>query len=156
MSTVRHVGLRWINTEGPPARRNVRALIALAALCPAVFAGFFAIGRATVSTHTSQPTIAPSLSSTNTGASVPTQLGDAPTLRTIAAPRRPHHAASPPAATPAIANPVVQTETPSAPTTVSTPPPAVTPAPTAPAATTAPAHHSQPHSGGGVSFDSSG
>jgi len=163
MSTTGHdVPLRWID-DAPPARRSTSVLIALALVCPAIFAGFFAVGRATVATHTSPPTTAPNLPITYAGAPIPARLADAPSLDAAGAPhaaiRRSHRAARLAKATPPASAPVVQPTVASSPTTVSAPPPTATQAPTTRAptpATPTPAHHPQPQKSGGVSFDSSG
>jgi hypothetical protein len=158
MSTTGHdVPLRWID-DAPPARRSTHVLIALALVCPAIFAGFFAVGRATVPTHTSPPTTAPNLPITYAGAPIPARLGDAPSLDATGAPHtaihRSHRAAGPAKTTQPVSAQVVQPTVASSPTTVSAPPPTATQAPTP--ATPTPAHHPQPQKSGGVSFDSSG
>jgi hypothetical protein len=165
MNAVRHIQLRWINADrlGMPPR--ARKPVSVALLCVAVFAGCFALGRATLSAGAAQPTTSPGLPITYTGAAVPTRLGGAPAIEAIASSSlrsASRLAAAAGANTTSASTPAAQvqpqgsstlTATPSPAATV-TPPPAarVAPAP----ATGAPTHHSQPHAGGSVSFDSSG
>jgi hypothetical protein len=158
MNAVRHIPLRWINADGPPAQGRARGLIALALVCTAIFAGFYAVGHATISTSTAQPAAAPDLPITYTGAAIPASLGDAPPIEAIALSRNARHSRSRPAGNARASAPstttITRPEAPSSPAPISTPAPAAAPTPT-PAAGT-PSHHSQSHSGGGVSFDSSG
>ncbi len=155
MSAVRHIPLRWINADGPPVRERARGPIVIALVCVAIFACFYTVGHVTVSTTTTQPATAatPGLPITYTGAAVPARLANAAAIGALATSRG-HRGSRSAANANANATPTVVATQPAAPTAIAAPAPVATPTPT-PAAHT-PAHRSQPHSGGGVSFDSSG
>jgi hypothetical protein len=148
----------------PVDRRRTLAFIACAA---AMFAIFFAVGRATSGTHASSSaaTYSPSqLTSASVHAGIPYGVVTAPPLpasNTFRAPPPPPTHASPAHHTAAAAAPVAVAPVASAPVASA---PAATPAPAAPV-TPAPVQHtsapapsqpsSEPSGGGGGSFDSS-
>ncbi len=156
VNAVRDIQMRWINAVGPPTERDFRGLVAIGVVSVVVFAGCFAIGHATVSTSTPQPANAPTLPISYTGAVVPTHLADAPPIARIAVARAgargSRHKRNTNVSAPAIATPVTRPKA----LTTPAPTPAPTPSPVSQPAPTTPAHHSEPHKGGGVSFDSSG
>jgi hypothetical protein len=156
MNMVRHITLRWINTDGPRVPPRARRPVAIALVCLVIFACFFALGRATLSASAPQPTASPGLPITYAGAAVPTRLGGAPAIEAIASGSllSASRLAAARASTISASTPAARVPVQGSPSPTVTPSPAATftPAP----ATGTPTRHSQPHTGGSVSFDSSG
>lgn len=133
--------------------QGARAGIALALLCPAIFLGFFLVGRSTISARTPQPTATQSLPITYAGKAIPARLAGAPAIVTV----RTSNVGGPrPNST--VSNAATHTEAARTPTPASTTQPAVAKpqTPTSAPSTPTPARHAPPKKAGRVSFDSSG
>lgn len=160
MNTMRGISLHWPGSLGEPAAVNRRRWIVFALVCLVVFACSFAIGHATNSRSALPAPGTSSFSVAYAGTAVPDALSSAPPIETIAAVRsnRPASAGSagsrsgksgstaPSSPAPTLVAQPPTNVAPTFPTPIATPSPAVK----------APSSHTQHHSGGGVSFDSSG
>jgi hypothetical protein len=156
VNTMRRISTRWPGGLGRFADVNRRGPITFALSCVAIFVGCFAIGHATKPQRVPAGSSGSSFPIAYTGLPIPAALSSAPPIETIAAvsASRPTSAGSAggitatatpssPAPTPLVQAPANEAPSPSP---VSTPTPAAK----------VPSSHPQQHSGGGVSFDSSG
>ena len=151
--------MRWPGSLAEPAGVHRRGPIVFALACVAIFACSFAIGHATNSRSAPPAPGTSSFPIAYAGAAIPAALSNVPPIETLAAVRnsRPTRAGSRSGAGGRGGT------TPPSPATipVAQVPASVAPSPPAPAATPSPAvkapsSHAPKHSGGGVSFDSSG
>lgn len=158
MSTVR-ITKRWFRTERPPLGIDGRAVVIVTCLGVAVFACFFAIGRATSPGSPPPEGLSSSLPVASGGTAIPVRLSSAPPIEIGAVTGTKRQAQSRnvqvSAANPAASAPGPTSEAPpvQAPRTEALP---VTPQPHAPAAPTSSREHAKSAPAPGKSFDSSG
>jgi hypothetical protein len=148
--TMRDIYARWPWLYRQPIGVTRGGIAVFACACVAIFAGFFAVGHATVPAKTPQLQASAGLALTYSGAAIPASLSAVPSISTIdfaTVPVKVARRTTP--ATTTVASHTTAAVTPSR--TVTPSPPVSAPSTTVPASS-----HTQHRSSGGVSFNSSG